>query len=641
MIQANTRTRLPGGIALVAELLLVAALCWAFSGRGGLSLAALVLLYGVFLLPALRHEPAPWTLEHLELVWLTIAGCILALLAQLVVPVPGLPWLVPVLLAWRRPPAPEPVGAKERPALGVAALALALLLGVGLLSHDYQANERHAAWLLSYTNALTEFPPQEPFYAGSKLVYHYFVNLLAAFVSGVTGSPLYDVLRVVLPLFLLIQFVKTFAALAHRLSGSSLLGVAAPATFLAVYGYDEVLYGWFQTANLNIAYRLPSLLLAGGLMLSVIASLRVPRRGAGSDLVLLALLLAVSGARANVLPLLLCGLLFAGALPLLLRVLRVEVPEDAPPAAWPRLASALPLAVSAFVLSYWAFYSGGVLGANIMPLRPLNDSPTRSIAREPSQVFELLRDILGSSPWAVLLFLILVVAVKQGAFTVLGLARLRRLLDLRSAPPTHLVLLGMWIAGFCVLGLFENATNEQWAFYFFAHIALTLFVCAQGAPFSRGEHALVAVLVALQLAYFAWSVWTDRPEEPLFQTQELTRDPEVLEVAEVLRQDGREVWLVNGGRKRLLEVPALVDTVSLWADPYILAQGEVESEERTRRRRMLEEGGCEELGALRREAPVPVLVLRRSGGGQADQACLDLLWEGETSVIYEVKPPTR
>ncbi|MEM6702454.1 MAG: hypothetical protein AAF690_07110 [Acidobacteriota bacterium] len=469
---------------------------------------------------------------------------------------------------------------------------------------------------MAYSNVLTDgFPPGDPFWAGEKLTYHYFYNLLAILMTDLIPVSRVEVLRLVLPVFLLLVSTRSLFALASALSGSRAAAAAAVTSFFAFFGYGPIFYTMFQTASLNISYRLPSLLLALVQFLAILDLLR-PREAVSSPRWILfgTLLFGVSGARANVLPLVLCGLAFAFALALLRTRSLTKLPK------W--IAGALAGTTAVFYLSYLLFYSGSILGSNIMEIAPLNDSVTVTSQGQPSPVYVLLSGVLPAKA-AVALFIAIVVLVKQMAFAPLALAHVRSLWSWEDESPFDEIVLGVWIAGVSVLALFENLTNEQWAFFYFASLGLTLLVLSRvdfKVPSSSGLRLLMVFTTVLQLTYFGWRMREKVIEIPWFDEQTWTAEADLAELADFVTARGRETWLVNSSSPPLLRVAALSPYARLYVDrQFERAARSLQHPEIERRIELRKQLDCRQLRSLAENAGVDLLVIDRLREDRARQ----------------------
>ena len=236
-------------------------------------------------------------------------------------------------------------------------------------------------------------------------------------------------------------------------------------------------------------------------------------------------LFAVAGFRANVLPLLLCGSTATG---IMLLLVRQKLQGQ-------RLLLIALIAATAFVSTFHWIYSGDNLSSEIMKFAPLNLSSTFTTPM--LQSAPLYSAIASVVPWQSLsvgLFLLLIVVLKQSVFApVLPLLACRSFSWLRAR---SLLLLFVWVAGFSVLVLFENRTNEQWAFYMFAHVALTYLVAhAADALLDKPQwrprlrkilFATGIVLLSVQVAWFAARGFAD-VRKPFFMADAIQFDADL------------------------------------------------------------------------------------------------------------------
>jgi len=408
----------------------------------------------------------------------------------------------------------------RRPVLAAALVAVgSAALAIGPVLHDYQAGENHALWLLAYTNAIAaNIPPSDPFIAGYDLLYHYFFNVHCLAVSTVTGVDAYVILRYLAPIFEYFLMVGTIIAAASTLLGSATIGAVIAVQFLAFYGYGSITYTSFQTANSSILYRLPSMMPAISTFLtSLVLITSYVKTGRH---VLLApmtvLFFAAAGFRANVMPIIVSGLSFS------MLVCGVFFQKE----IRNKVLLSLAVSISVFVVTFYMFYHGNNVGHEIMTFAPFNDSPASSSYREPSPVYYWLLNAVGSPQLAVTLFVVTIAAGKQfalGWFTPFAFR------------PDHwrgrflpVFLLGIWLAGIAVLILFKNGTNEQWAFYIFAHLGLSFLlgdVAVRSLENSRTKSlAFVAgcagaVLLVLQAAVYVNKLSNAIVRTPLFLSE--------------------------------------------------------------------------------------------------------------------------
>ena len=130
----------------------------------------------------------------------------------------------------------------------VTRMRVVLLLGMaaiitGAMLPDFHIGEHHAQWLLSYTNALAiGMPPQDPFFAGHPLLYHYFFNAHGLAAEHMTGLPLYPILRFQLPAWELGLMMLAIVAAATCWYRHAWLGWLIVVQFLAYYHYSELHY---------------------------------------------------------------------------------------------------------------------------------------------------------------------------------------------------------------------------------------------------------------------------------------------------------------------------------------------------------------------------------------------------------------
>lgn len=445
-----------------------------------------------------------------------------------------LPWLV---YAWHHrqtlqiPSVPRFTWLNTLSLLGVFALIF------GGIVHDFGGNEHHALWLMSYTNAVaSSVPPLDPFFAGQPLLYHYFYNAHAVAIHQITRISHYELLRFLLPVSEYLLCLSTILAAGTRWYRHRRLGLLILIQFLAYYGYGYIQYENFQTANLSIIYRIPSMLPALAIFVTLIVLADSYLSESRNFICILVLLVAVAGFRGNVLPMLLCG--FAASTIVFLGIDKTLAKRG------------LTLTITtimAFSATFWALFYGENHGANIMKFSPLSATATWSARGEPSPFFEWIASGLGERPLSVLVFLLAVFTFKLSGFApcLAGLFHP----DFSWRVPRRFLLLFIWIAGLAVVVLFRNGTNEQWAFYIFGHLALTLLIAdaadtllsnPQVWPIQRRLVVLTAVLLfAVQVIIFFHAMTGDfrkpffqsdypiPPSSPLYQLAEQIADKDL------------------------------------------------------------------------------------------------------------------
>lgn len=365
--------------------------------------------------------------------------------------------------AWRMP-----VHVRAWPLL--ICIALGGLLAAAPILHDFHRAEHHSVWLMAYTNAIANaVPPQDPFFAGQPLLYHYFYNAHVLAAQRFSGADLYQLLRFTAPLAEFALFIAATYAACRVLFGRTWIGMLILVQFLGFFGYGTVAYHWFQTANSSILYRVPSMLPAFSIFVMLLVLVPSYLHHGRRLAIITLLLAALPGFRGNVLPLIICGV--AGAM---LAQFFATVIGRAPRPEWRRYIVLLLITIAAFVISYFLFFHGHNSGANIMRFAPLNDSASLSWGGKPSDVYGWILALLDSPRIAIVVFVLMLVLFKQLLMLPAVPLALTNGWKLWHARP--LFFLACWGAGLMVLLLFENRINEQWAFYIFAHVALSFFL---------------------------------------------------------------------------------------------------------------------------------------------------------------------
>jgi hypothetical protein len=181
------------------------------------------------------------------------------------------------------------------------------LSSVGL-RHPYMDQPYH----LALVGALRrDVPAQLPFVDGDPLYYHWFVHADLAAASWATGIEPVVLLQRLGPAPMVVVILLGSALLAQRLTGSALGGLVAPA-LLTVLGTASVPPVFGPAFVSSIVYLSPTTTYGNALLVAgVAASLAVLHdtrlRAPGLWLVAVVSLLALSGAKGSVLPLVACG----------------------------------------------------------------------------------------------------------------------------------------------------------------------------------------------------------------------------------------------------------------------------------------------------------------------------------------------
>lgn len=302
-------------------------------------------------------------------------------------------------------------------------------------------------------------PPELPQIAGRSFSYHWFANAHVAAMTLSTGldTPLVFTRLWMAPILLLAAL--TIAAVGVHLTGRGWPGALAA---LMAAASPQIVPAWFSlwgpspfgVHSPSIQFSVPLMMLALPPLIDILRGIRLTGR---SWALLVIALVGVMGAKATVLPILICGLLLALAVSLL-KTRRL-----------PRTTAAA-LGVTVLVTALmWPIVSGGASGAKVQLFATIRalEPWTMLVGVLPSD--GLLPPGIGRPGALLLLVLLVLVYTVAFAWVLLGLPTLRRN-DL-----TGWALLGTGIAGFAAMMLVNQDGLSQVYFMKSAVLAWILF----------------------------------------------------------------------------------------------------------------------------------------------------------------------
>jgi hypothetical protein len=315
-------------------------------------------------------------------------------------------------------------------------------------------------------------PPQVPYLLGEPLHYHWFVYADMAATNWVTGIEPFVLLHRLSQLPMVVTFAVLVAVAARRLTGRWWTGPAALVVTFLVLAPNP--YGWplngtsfangfsvvedgslLRPAIFSSPTQTYAQMLFVPVVLLLFDLLRGRERAGGRWVLLAVLLVAVMGAKATFLPVLLAGLLLVVAVDLAVRR-RLRYPALAAAAM-----TGGALAFAQLVL----FGSGSGSGAGGLSLSPL------AIAKV-TGINATARLVDGADPSRSRLVLLLLVFLLCWAFIWAGVAALvarRRLFD-----PEIVLLLGMGAAGMGLVLLLGHPGSSEGFFFMSARPYLAL-----------------------------------------------------------------------------------------------------------------------------------------------------------------------
>ncbi|MCP2327395.1 hypothetical protein HDA40_005902 [Hamadaea flava] len=227
---------------------------------------------------------------------------------------------------------------------------------------------------LPYQMALTgelkhHVPPVTPYVAGEDLRYHWFFHAATASASNLTGIEVQTLIYRLAVLPALLVFAVAIAVLGWKLAGRWWAGAGALAlTLFAVRPFHLDGSGVVLTNFWNSPTQTFGAMIFAGLMLVLSDVLRGRHRRADWVLVVL-LAVAVAGAKATFVPLLVCGLLLVAAVQLVTRR-RITRPV---------LIAGL-VAVAVLAGATLVLFAGSTTGLRVVPLTSLTGARVGTIA---------------------------------------------------------------------------------------------------------------------------------------------------------------------------------------------------------------------------------------------------------------------
>jgi hypothetical protein len=331
------------------------------------------------------------------------------------------------------------------------------------LSNFRVSVDGHFTWVAAYANSTRiGWPLEEPFLTGIPLHYHYLPNMHIAAASDVTGVP---VLLLSARLFAIVQFILLLALVADfaqaRL-GSWAAGVLAMAQILSTYRYPPI-GSFLHQAGSQVLVQLPSALQAYTILLvvwrEVVEWLSDARPAWGRLSLVAAVLVASSGIRAQLLPILLAGFcVLAGYLAFSRRP------------GWPQVLLLPVAATVALLFGLWFFYGLGSSSdaTGVIEFRPLNDSVVPRNAW-----FRWAAGAIGSQRTATAAYIAVSLVARLGCLLPGAIAYFIWFRRTREAE-TVALLMGAYLAGAGALVFLGSPFQEQWNFQLYGDLAMGL-----------------------------------------------------------------------------------------------------------------------------------------------------------------------
>lgn len=545
---------------------------------------------------------------------------------------------------------------------GPAKVAGLFLIALAAAFPAFLANFRvsvdgHFTWVAAFANsARVGWPLEDPFLSGIRLSYHYLPNMHIAAASALTGVP---VLLISARLFVIVQFVVFLALLinfAQARFGSWAAGALAGAQILGTYQFAPIAWDAFHHATAQVLVQLPSTLLACGILLvawhEILEWMSHPLPCRRRLLLIVLVLVASSGVRAQLLPILIAGLSLLGAYLIIVRR--------------PGLARVLPVLLAAVVsllFGLWFFYGlgGAVDATGVVALRPLNKSVAMVTAAglaQPSAVFQWVAGATGSEEIAAVCYIAVALIGRLGFLLPGALAYFIWFRGEREAL-TAALLLGGYLAGVGALAFLYSPFQEQWNFQLYGDVAMAVLggTGLVRAIVSRRKAPLLLLLLGLPgLVIGAYElvppVLADLREMPSrVGYPSYSSDPRVQELVRLLQQElPRGSVVVTGGKwlgfdDRIL--PVLVPGVQLYAsrvqlDVYLRR---VNPDPRLSRRRVLltEPWDATTYASLRSDVPGDrdLFLLWRGRPGPPAAPDLHLLASQGPYSLFRISTPVR
>lgn len=347
-------------------------------------------------------------------------------------------------------------------------IAVFLVFAASLFNFD-PVVDQHFTWVAAFAQSVTgAWPPTEPFLMDVPLHYHYLYNVHVGMAAYTTGVPVVVIASRTAIIFHSLAFILCLFAFASARIGLGMLGVVAATAMLLTFGYSEVMWKEFHFATASIMYRVASTIVAFQIFVLLVDEALTPKKERVSVWLLCLAMFAASGTRANLLPMFAAGL---GMLGLVHCRDRSRVLDSA---------ALFAIAAACIVAGSVLFLGAGIGpsdGTKLLLLHPLNLAVADWGGGELSPFVTTLQRA-GAPDWLTSICYLIVALCGRltfllpgAVYVVCGSNRVDR--------DTKILLGGVALGGLTLLLLVETVVSQEvWAFYWYADIALALLGAA-------------------------------------------------------------------------------------------------------------------------------------------------------------------